>query len=274
MLHDDDVLRNVFEFLGKGHYRSVAGTCRRFRRMYRRIDTHTSAKEFVKTIAGAKLFYKEEKKKTQRGRSLLFIRRTVDRRKEKLHFIYYSALENGSLEVVKWAASSAIAEEVELNDRWTCAMAARSGDVRLLKWARANGYPWGEDVCSFAASSGHVEVLQWARANGCPWDERTCQSAAHNGRLEALQWARANGCPWNTAVCVVAAKRGHLDVIQWARANGCPSDTTVCMVAAWYGYLDLARWAWVNGCRAYVRVCCEKWPLGFCQMGLGEWLSY
>jgi hypothetical protein len=28
-------------------------------------------------------------------------------------------------------------------------------------------------TCAYAATSGHLELLKWARSNGCPWDEGT-----------------------------------------------------------------------------------------------------
>ena len=79
--------------------------------------------------------------------------------------------------------------------RGLCQSAAKGGQLDLLKWARARGYPWCEKTCHAAAENGHLEVLQWARAHGCPWDERTCEKAAENGHLEVLQWAQEQGCP-------------------------------------------------------------------------------
>ncbi len=43
--------------------------------------------------------------------------------------------------------------------------------------------------------NGHLEVLKWLRANGCPWNEEVCGLAATEGHLEILKWARENGCP-------------------------------------------------------------------------------
>ena len=54
-----------------------------------------------------------------------------------------------------------------------------------------------EGLCEAAARSGQLEVLQWLRANDCPWDKYTCAHAAGGGHLEVLQWLRANDCPWD-----------------------------------------------------------------------------
>nr|WIL04759.1 ankyrin repeat-containing protein [Cedratvirus duvanny] len=103
-----------------------------------------------------------------------------------------------------------------------CTIAAKNGQLKVLQWARANGYSWNEDTCVYAAKEGHLEILQWLRANGCPWDEYTCAYTAENGHLKVLQWARANGCPWDENTCAYAVYNGQLEVLQWARSNGCP----------------------------------------------------
>jgi hypothetical protein len=86
-------------------------------------------------------------------------------------------------------------EILSLNKRCLCAEAAKSGQLALLKWARANGCQWDEFTCAYGALGGHLEVLKWLRANGCPWGEKTCSYAAEGGHLQVLQWAHANGCP-------------------------------------------------------------------------------
>ena len=40
--------------------------------------------------------------------------------------------------------------------------------VELVKRARENGCPWGFDTCAWAAGGGHLKVLKWARENGYP----------------------------------------------------------------------------------------------------------
>jgi hypothetical protein len=74
-----------------------------------------------------------------------------------------------------------------------CAGAAYGGILKVLQWARENGYPWDSTTCANAATGDHLHVLKWARANSCPWDITTCMHAAGGGNLEVLQWARRNG---------------------------------------------------------------------------------
>ena len=100
--------------------------------------------------------------------------------------------------------------------------AAKTGQLEVVKWLRANGWPWNTTTCSWVEEGGHLEVLQWARANGCPWNEWRCSSAAQGGHLEVLQWARANGCPWDERTCAEATSNGHFELLSWAQANGAP----------------------------------------------------
>ena len=76
-----------------------------------------------------------------------------------------------------------------------------------------------DHLCGAAARSGQLEMLQWLRANDCPWDIETCTSAAVHGHFEVLQWLRANGCPWDASTYGMATRQGHLDILQWARAT-------------------------------------------------------
>ena len=37
----------------------------------------------------------------------------------------------------------------------------------MLKWARANGFPWGYYTIRWAAFHNKLEILKWVHANGC-----------------------------------------------------------------------------------------------------------
>jgi hypothetical protein len=138
-----------------------------------------------------------------------------------------------------------------------CGLAARAGDLEMLKWFRKKGCPWIPEypaevlwrfgTCDEAAWMGKLEVLEWARSQGAPWYSLTCACAARGGHLDVLQWARAQGCPWDAKTCAWAAYGGHLEVLQWARAQGCPWDARVCAEAERGGHLDVLRWARENG---------------------------
>jgi hypothetical protein len=77
--------------------------------------------------------------------------------------------------------------------------AIRAGDLDLFWWAHKNDRAgtYKMDFCAGAAYGGNLKVLQWARENGYPWDSTTCANAAAGGHLHVLKWARANSCPWD-----------------------------------------------------------------------------
>lgn len=100
-------------------------------------------------------------------------------------------------------------------DELTCARAAESGNLEMLKWARRLGCPWDKRICELAAEGGHLEVLKWARHEGCPWDGLTCAYAARGGHLDVLKWATENGCPWDQRTLEWAAENGQSEALNW-----------------------------------------------------------
>ena len=166
-----------------------------------------------------------------------------DRGRLCVQIVCLNAAEGGQLDVLRWARANGFPW-----DNRTCSLAAARGHLDVLQWARANRCEWDEFTCNNAAKGGYLDVLRWARANGCAWDERTCSWAAYAGHLDVVRWARANGCPWDKETCANAAEGGHLDVLQWARANRCPWDEETCVNAARERHLELLQWAHANGC--------------------------
>jgi hypothetical protein len=55
-----------------------------------------------------------------------------------------------------------------------------------------------ENTCACAARSGHLEILKWARFNGCPWDENTYEAADENGDPALVSFLEDQGFPQST----------------------------------------------------------------------------
>jgi len=92
------------------------------------------------------------------------------------------------------------------------AVAARHGNLRLLKYFREQGFAWHEDTCGSACEGGHLDCLRYAHENDCPWDMRVFLQASSSGHLSCMQYALAQGLTgWDTKVCRAAALGGHLD---------------------------------------------------------------
>lgn len=50
-------------------------------------------------------------------------------------------------------------------------------------------------MCECAVTHGQLEVLKWAHAKGYPLDvHKLCHVAARDGQLDAMMWLRAKGC--------------------------------------------------------------------------------
>jgi hypothetical protein len=94
-------------------------------------------------------------------------------------------------------------------------MLARSGrsfSPAAMKWLRDRGAAWPSSfVATFFSSNKETSVcwtvpnLKWALANGCPWGEWQCQQFAPNlytvpqavnkkNAIEVFAWAHKNGC--------------------------------------------------------------------------------
>ncbi len=133
--------------------------------------------------------------------------------------ICYQAARFGHSKVLEWCRSNDFPW-----DMMECMkIAMKNGHVSILKMIR----PWPEDVpvCAVAALSGNLRILQWLRKEGCPWDERTCHGAAMKGHLKVLKWCRENCCPWNKYTCAIAADHCQLHVYKRCLQNGCPCET-------------------------------------------------
>ncbi len=177
------------------------------------------------------------------------------------------AAQNGQLEILKWLINYKNDISSDASDNTTlecldsslgfniCNNAASNGHIKILKWAKENGYEWSTYTCSGAASNGQFETLKWLRKNGCPWDTCSCIGAARNGHLKILKWLRKNDCPWDKKTCSAAAYCGQFEILKWAIANGCQLDKNSCINAAKNGYFEILKWLRKNGCPWSIDIC-------------------
>ena len=151
------------------------------------------------------------------------------------------AAERGWWSLVKWLHAKLHCPL----DVWICSIAAKEGNIEVLKWAVDHGCRCSSSAFGFAALRGHLEVLKWMHSNGFQWDEWTCCAAAVGGHLEVLKWACLNGCPWDESTCREASVNGHLEVLKWARDNDCPWQPSVCYAKA-HRYPEVQKWILEN----------------------------
>lgn len=75
--------------------------------------------------------------------------------------ILYNAVGSCHYEVLKWCYDNGYAMYAEL-----CEIAARDGNLDMVKWLREHGSPFGE-TGAIAKKGGYIKLYAWARMNGC-----------------------------------------------------------------------------------------------------------
>ncbi|GFH53330.1 hypothetical protein CTEN210_09806 [Chaetoceros tenuissimus] len=178
--------------------------------------------------------------------------------------------------------------------------------LRKLKFLRSKGCPWDGQKCAYnAARHGNIKALKWMRAQGVVFEEETCRAAARQGHLETLKYLTSVGCPLcvlehtfpavkksgiaiveyciendfpctdklyyyaiediadsfpvikllqknqyplNSSACEGAAVYWDLKTLRWLKYKGCPWDESVCNWAVMNNEFDMLKFAHENGC--------------------------
>ena len=75
------------------------------------------------------------------------------------------------------------------DETWFCIRVAQTNKLELLKWAREEKKcDWDEWTIIVAAKQGNLEMVKYCVANDCPIDGRACENAAEHGHLEVLKY--------------------------------------------------------------------------------------
>ena len=241
------LLTHVLSFVGKDQYRFVAPTNRRFKEAYLlNFPDRTTALD-ASTLARTKICneecYHDYCDQLIKEHGYEFAHEcgcesdcdcdTDDESEEKL--LHKSAALHKDIPSLQYLFCEDKFFGCEM-----CSAAARTCDLKELKWLRSIGCPWNEDTCTAAAEHGHLDVLQYCRANGCPWNELSLNDAAFNGHLHVVKWCRANGYPWSTQTVFYEAMKRHAHVLEWYRKEDPPSDSlTYCYFGTGFNF---SRW--------------------------------
>lgn len=132
------------------------------------------------------------------------------------------AAYRGHLDIIRWALED---QKFKCSTLW-CRIAAEQGKIHIVQWAHEKGYIDPTNtyyLCTWIATGGNLELLKWACATGYPLNRTVCRNAAQFGRLEILKWAIEQGCHWHHIITPrlheFAAKFGHPHIVQWLQEN-------------------------------------------------------
>ena len=268
-LSNDNVLTNVFEFVGSGHFFFVANVNTRFHEAYKHyLRTRTihaaTGSQFVTTadsIAESEARFESAADEW-----------TTSRLRQEIQVAFLVAVFSSSFQSNKRMLESTIcfwprisAEQVfsnflqyvterfwERNYELICHAAAKGGHLPVLECAWETA--WfsrlnARYICRLAARHGHLHIIQWAEDRGCDGDGFViCSEAARYGHLDIAKWGHQNR-HWSEYHCEEAAKGGQLHILEWAHANdSLPLSERICARAAQGGQLGIIQWARENGC--------------------------
>ena len=87
------------------------------------------------------------------------------------------------------------------------------------------------------AAIGNLNVVKWAVANGFPCVNECVASAAFTGNLPMLQYLYENGATEDASA--VAARSGHLHIIKWLQEKGMKMSPKALENAEYNGDLEM-----------------------------------
>jgi hypothetical protein len=164
-LDKDEVLDQVFSYVGGGDHLYVGGVSRRWKGKYLRHCVLHSTSE-------------HDQKLVTRHRSAVL---TEGRLK--------LALASG-LSVKEWDMGRTDYAEL------ICKRSTEPQQVIAL--LRVHGVPWDASLCNYVALYAKLQLLQWLRSSSCPWIESgVLCSASRSGNVAMLEWLLAvTTTPW------------------------------------------------------------------------------
>jgi hypothetical protein len=146
-------------------------------------------------------------------------------------------------EHLPWGTYNIFGEEMD--ESYICSQVAETNKLELLKWAREEKEcDWDEETIIVAARQGNLEMVKYCVANDCPIYEDACLSAARNGHLEVLKYLREEAkAPWYSWTANWAAENGHLHILEYLVERKYDQfDEYACLWAANKGQLDCLKY--------------------------------
>ncbi|AVK76630.1 Ankyrin repeat domain containing protein [Pandoravirus neocaledonia] len=131
-------------------------------------------------------------------------------------------------------------------DNW-CTIAARRGDLAMLRYLYENGRPWSDVTLAAAIESARVECIAYVLANDCPWTVRDLACLVCDGLWRVFASA-ARPDPADGSPSLVAASLGRVDILRDAHARGWPCDPRALLEAVRVDSVDCLAYLYQQGC--------------------------
>ena len=169
-----------------------------------------------------------------------------------------------------------------LDQAWFCFQVAATNKLEFLKWAReVKQCKWDKMTINMAARKGNLEILKYCFSNGCPCDEeKSCEQAAIGGHLDCLRFLFDKVRPsrdMEEDAAISAAAYGRINIVKYFVEERKISDEgkfTCVGGAAVYGRLDCLKyllgeeakaplnfWQYIAYARYYEHPDCENYLL-------------
>jgi hypothetical protein len=131
------------------------------------------------------------------------------------------------------------------DERYFCMLVAQTNKLELLKWAREEKKcEWEEYTINVAAKQGNLEMVKYCVANECPINVWACAKAAEYGHLECLKYLHEEAkAPWDSGTAAWVAKNGHLHILEYLVERKYDQYSVyACAFAAENGHLDCLKY--------------------------------
>ena len=223
----DNVIGNIFEFVGDGNHLWIAPTCKRWNEVYKLVhqgSTTTSIPSLVESISRVQVVLSSQEHIQQ-------IRDIITENSfsggyyepgESAPFLLLAeaAARQGQLEVLKLVMSP---RPLGNTRTWIFVdairkLAIQGGHVGILKHFNQVGFhEWERSSFQTACDYKQADsILFLLKDTNCKRRRDICEIVAGSGQLEALQWLVGSGHEWDVGRCLrVATAGGHLDTIKW-----------------------------------------------------------
>ena len=111
----------------------------------------------------------------------------------------------------------------EMTQENFCARLAGTNNLDFLKWAReVKQCAWDECPIIVAARLGNLEMVKYCVENDCPMDASACWCAASHGHLAILKYLHEHDCPWDSDTCRCAHNQNHVECLNYVIEHQCP----------------------------------------------------